>query len=47
MRVDTTSDSPSWTKVFELTDELSGLSETLEKKYPNLDLELAFLRQVL
>lgn len=41
MRVDTTSDSPSWTKVFEITDELNGLSETLEKKYPNLDLELA------
>lgn len=41
MRVDTTSDSPSWTNVFEITDELSGLSETLENKYPNLDLEVA------
>ena len=41
MRVDTTSYSPSWTNVFEITDELNGLSETLEKKYPNLDLELA------
>ncbi|AZF18671.1 hypothetical protein [Pseudomonas sp. R3-18-08] len=41
MRIDTTSDSPSWTKVFEITDELNGLSETLEKKYPTLDWELA------
>ncbi|BDB16709.1 hypothetical protein RJC98_06480 [Pseudomonas allii] len=41
MRVDTTSDSPSWTKVFEITDELNGLSEILEKKYPSLDWELA------
>lgn len=41
MRVDTTSDSPSWTKVFEITDELNDLSEILEKKYPDLDWELA------
>ncbi|CAD0263977.1 hypothetical protein HBO43_13840 [Pseudomonas veronii] len=40
MRIDTTSDSPSWTKVFEISDELNSLSKILEKKYPSLDWEL-------
>jgi hypothetical protein len=41
VRIDTTSDSPSWTKVFQITDELSHLNDMLEKKYPGLEWELS------
>ena len=41
MRIDTTSDSPSWTKVFQITDELHRLNEVLEKNYAFLDWELS------
>lgn len=41
MRVDVTSDSPSWTRVFEISDELTALSAILEEQYPSLDWELA------
>jgi hypothetical protein len=41
MRIDTTSDSPSWTKVFDISDELLQLAPLLEEKYAALDWELA------
>ena len=41
MRIDTTSDSPSWTKVFQITDELHRLNEILEKNYAAVDWELS------
>jgi hypothetical protein len=32
MRWDVTSDSPSWTKVFEIADELTTLGAIIEKR---------------
>jgi hypothetical protein len=40
MRIDTTSDSPSWSKVFDIADELRQLGPVMEEKYPDLDWEL-------
>ncbi|MDO8037011.1 hypothetical protein O3297_26650 [Janthinobacterium sp. SUN128] len=40
MRIDTTSDSPSWTKVFDIGHELRQLGPLMEEKYPDLDWEL-------
>ncbi|MBN6151730.1 hypothetical protein JR065_15395 [Xanthomonas sp. AmX2] len=40
MRLDVTSDSPSWTDVFEIADELTALDAIAEKHYPSLDWEL-------
>ncbi|WP_319991963.1 hypothetical protein [Janthinobacterium sp. GMG2] len=40
MRIDTTSDSPSWTKVFDIGHELRQLGPLMEEKYPALDWEL-------
>ncbi|NHQ89192.1 hypothetical protein [Janthinobacterium lividum] len=40
MRVDTTSDSPSWSKVFDISHELQLLGPLMEEKYPDLDWEL-------
>lgn len=40
MLIGTTTDSPSWTKVNEISDELTALSTILEKLYPSLDWEL-------
>lgn len=40
MRLDVTSDSPSWTDVFEIADELAALGAVTEKKHPSLDWEL-------
>lgn len=41
MQFNTVSDSPSWTKVFQITDELSSLSDMVEKRYPALEWELS------
>ena len=40
MLIGITTDSPSWTKVNEISDELATLSAIVEKKYPSLDWEL-------
>ncbi|WP_306353429.1 hypothetical protein [Flavobacterium sp. '19STA2R22 D10 B1'] len=40
MKIDTTSDSPSWSKVFDISDELRALSSILEQKYTTIDCEL-------
>lgn len=46
-RINITSDSPAYIKIFEIGEELIAFSEILEKKYNQIDFDLGFCFRVL